>query len=137
MLLDKLKEGLTSDIIRLTMLCLKGSEEVELTGSQGHDIKLLESGDCRQDGGIGVHYSDHCLTNATVATRHEVDLLTIELGEVSLDDRRAGAILGGENLQLEGLTVLKSGRDCVKVQTDDLAGTRHCVLLLDVCGVCL
>jgi hypothetical protein len=33
MLFDKLKEGLPSDIIGLTMLCLKGSEEIKLTGS--------------------------------------------------------------------------------------------------------
>jgi hypothetical protein len=130
-LLDKLKEGLPSHIVGLTMLCLKGSEEVELTRSKGHDVKLLESGNRSQFGGVGVvHRGGSGSANATIATRDEFDLVTEVLAEVPLDDRRTGSVLSGENLQLKGFTTVQRTFNSGEVESDDLARARHCVLLL-------
>jgi hypothetical protein len=106
-LLDKLKEGLSSHIVGLTMLCLKGSEEVELTRSKRHNVKLLESSNRSQFGGVGVRRGRSGSANATIATRDEFDLVTKVLAEVPLDDRRTGSVLSGENLQLEGFTTVQ------------------------------
>jgi hypothetical protein len=48
MFLNKLKERWSRNIVGLTMLCLKGSEEIELAGSQRHNEILLESSNRRQ-----------------------------------------------------------------------------------------
>jgi hypothetical protein len=106
-LLDKLKEGLSSHIVGLTMLCLKGSEEVELTRSKRHNVKLLESSNRSQFGGVGVRRRRSGSANATIATRDEFDLVAKVLAEVPLDDRRTGSVLSGENLQLEGFTTVQ------------------------------
>jgi hypothetical protein len=129
-LLDKLKEGLPSHIVGLTMLCLKGSEEVELTRSKGHDVKLLESSNRSQFGGVGIRRGGSGGANATIATRDEFDLVTEVLAEVPLDDRRTGSVLSGENLQLEGFTTVQRTFDGSEIESDDLARARHCVLLL-------